>query len=381
VTPLQQEVAIVGIGQTEFSKASGRSELQLAAESAKAAIDDAGLEPSDIDGMVSFTVDANDELLLMRCLGIAELRWLSRTPFGGAAANSTIRQAAAAVVSGSASHVLVYRAFNERSGRRFGQPNEGNGGRSNWYKPIGVDTPAKTYALNFQRYMFRFGVTNEDFGRYTVVARKHAATNPNAWFYQRPMTLEDHQNSRWVVEPVLRLLDCCQESDGGVAMIVTTADRARDARNPVTRVVATAESNVFGGHVVFNHYHEDLTTAREATSLATQIFGASDVTRDDIDAAMIYENFSPSVFLQLEGLGFCGPGEARDFIAEGNIELGGKLPINTHGGLLGEGYIHGMNNVLEAVRQIRGTSVNQIAGASHVLATATRSALLLAGPS
>ncbi len=172
---------------------------------------------------------------------------------------------------------------------------------------------------------------------------------------------------------------CCQESEGGVAMIVTTGDRARDARNPVARVVATAESKVFGGHVVFNHYHEDLTTAREATSLAAQIFGASGVTRDDIDAVMIYGNFSPSVFLQLEGLGFCGPGEARDFIAEGNIELRGKSPVNAHGGLLGEGYIHGMNNVLEAVRQIRGTSVNQIAGASHVLATATRSALLLAG--
>ena len=154
-TPLQNEVAIVGIGQTEFSKASGRSELQLAAESAKAAIDDAGLMPSDIDGMVSFTVDANDELLLMRCLGIAELRWLSRTPFGGAAANSTIRQAAAALVSGSARNVLVYRAFNERSGRRFGQPNEGNGDHSNWYVPIGVDTPAKTYALNFQATCFR----------------------------------------------------------------------------------------------------------------------------------------------------------------------------------------------------------------------------------
>jgi acetyl-CoA acetyltransferase len=377
VTAIASQAAIVGIGQTEFSKASGRSELQLALEASMAAIHDAGLRPSDIDGMVSFTQDTNDELLLMRGLGVQEVRWLSRTPWGGAAANATIRHAAAAVVSGAARHVLVYRAFNERSGRRFGQPHDRTGDLSNWYLPFGVDTPAKTYALHFQRYMKRFGVTNADFGRYTVVARKHAATNPNAWFYHRPITMEDHQNSRWVVQPVLRLLDCCQESDGGVALVVTTGDRARDTPNPPARIVATAESNVFGGHVLYNHYHAELSTAREARSLGAQLFDQSGVSRDDIDAVMIYENFSPSVFLQLEGMGFCGVGEAKDFIAEGNIELGGSLPVNTHGGLLGEGYIHGMNNLLEGVRQLRGTSPNQVPGASHVLATATRSAVIL----
>jgi acetyl-CoA acetyltransferase len=278
-----------------------------------------------------------------------------------------------------ARHVLIYRAFNERSGRRFGQPHGPGGEQSSWYLPVGVDTPAKTYALHFQRYMHRFGVTNRDFGEYSVVARKHAATNPNAWFYGRPITIDDHQSSRWVVEPVLRLLDCCQESDGGVAMIVTTTERARDGRAAAVRVLATAESNVFGGHVVYNHYHDDLTTAREARSLASQLFDDSGIRREEIDAAMIYENFSPSVFLQLEGLGFCGPGEARDFIAGGNIEVGGSLPVNPHGGLLGEGYIHGMNNMLEAVRQIRGTAANQVRGASRVMVTATRSALVLGG--
>ena len=230
---LKDQAIIAGIGQTEFSKASGRSELQLAAEAALAAIKDAGMTPSDIEGLVTFTLDSSDELLLMRTLGIPELRYWSRTPHGGAEAHTTVQHAALAVASGAAKAVLVYRAFNERSGRRFGQPNARVTPPGwNWYLPFGLDTPAKIYALQFQRYMHEYGLTNEDFGRYTVVARKHAATNPSAWFYERPITLEDHQNSRWIVEPIIRLLDCCQESDGGVAIVVTAAERANDLPNP-----------------------------------------------------------------------------------------------------------------------------------------------------
>ena len=192
---INDRAAIVGIGQTEFSKDSGRSELQLAAEASRAAIADAGLQPSDIDGMITFTLDTSDELLLMRALGVPEIRYWSRTPHGGAGANTTVLQAAAAVASGAARNVLIWRAFNERSGNRFGQPHQQAIAPGwNWYLPFGLDTPAKIYSLTFQRYMDRYGLTNEDFGRYTVVARKHAATNPNAWFYQRPITLDDHQS-------------------------------------------------------------------------------------------------------------------------------------------------------------------------------------------
>jgi acetyl-CoA acetyltransferase len=178
-----RETAIVGIGQTEFSKASGRSELQLAAEASKAALDDAGLKPSDIDGMVTFTLDSNDELALMRSLGIPGLRWTARGPFGGAAASATVQLAAAAVAAGAAKAVLVYRAFNERSGIRFGQPAGGYGmAGGSMHVPFGLDTPAKIYALWYQQYMQKYGVTNEDLGRYVVVAREHAATNPAAWY-------------------------------------------------------------------------------------------------------------------------------------------------------------------------------------------------------
>jgi acetyl-CoA acetyltransferase len=370
--------AIVGIGQTEFSKCSGRSELQLAAEAVRAAIADAGLEPADIDGTVTFVQDSNDELALMRAVGIPNVRWTSRTPFGGGGASATIEHAAAAVVAGCADAVVVYRAFNERSGHRFGQPVAGALGTSqSWYRPYGLDTPAKMYSLWFQRYMHAYGLTNEDFGRYTVVARKHAATNPTAWYYDRPITLDDHQSSRWIVEPILRLLDCCQESDGGVACVVTSAERARDLRHPVVTIEGATQGNVIDGDVVFNYYHPDITRFPEAEYTAAQLWASTGLRPSDIDVALIYENFSPVVFYQLEAYGFCGLGEAKDFITGGNIEIGGTLPVNTHGGLLGEAYIHGVNNLLEGVRQLRGSAANQVPDVHRVLCSAGRSAVVL----
>jgi acetyl-CoA acetyltransferase len=375
------DVVIAGIGHTEYSKKSGRSELQLACEAASAAIDDAGLAPADVDGMVTFTLDPNDELLLMRGLGIPELRYWSRTPHGGPGSNTMVQHAAAAVTAGVANTVLLYRAFNERSGRRFGQPNQRQSVPGlNWYLPFGIDTPAKSYALVFQRYMHEFGVTNEDFGRYSVIARKHAATNPNAWFYQRPITLADHQASRWIVEPILRLLDMCQESDGGAALVVTRADRAPDLAQPAVRVVAAADGHLIDGSVQHNYYHRDLADFPEARFVARQLRDGSGIGPDDVDVAMIYENMSPIVFLQLEAYGFCGRGEAKDFIADGNIELHGRLPVNPNGGLLGEGYIHGVNNVIEAVRQLRGSAANQVRDVDHVLVAAGRSGLVLGKP-
>jgi acetyl-CoA acetyltransferase len=369
---------VAGIGQTEFSKDSGRSELQLAAEASRAAIADAGLTPAQIDGAVTFTLDSNDELALARTLGIPELRFTSRTRGGGGGACATIQHAAAAVLSGMADAVLVYRAFNERSGRRFGQPQgQLRDPAWNWYQPFGLDTPAKIYGLQFQRYMHRYGVTNEDFGRYTVVARQHAATNPAAWFYERPITLEDHQASRWIAEPILRLLDCCQESDGGVALVVTRDDRAADLPHPAARVEAASQSHLCDGDEMFNYFHAELAEFAEAAALGRQLYAATGLRPADIDVALLYENFSPIVFLQLEAYGFCGPGEARDFIAEGRIGLDGDIPVNTNGGLLGEAYIHGMNLITEGVRQIRGTAANQIAGVEHVLVSAGRSGLVL----
>ena len=370
---LRNRAAIAGIGQTEFSKASGRSELQLACEAVKAALDDAGLSPRDVDGLVTFTMDSSEEAEVARNLGIPKLTMFSRVPYGGGGACAVVMQAAMAVATGAADVVVCYRAFNERSGMRFGGPGMASVTLPpflDMYGPYGLLSPASWVALNARRYMHEYGVTNEDFGRIAVVDRKHAATNPNAWFYERPITLEDHQRSRWIVEPVLRLLDCCQESDGGVALVVTTPERARDLRQRPAVITAAAQGAANDGELMTSYYREEITGLPEMGIVAKKLWADSGLTPNDIQTAFLYDHFTPFVLVQLEELGFCARGEAKHFATIENLSIGGRLPINTSGGLLGEGYIHGMNGITEAVRQIRGTSCNQVANVEHVLVTA-----------
>jgi acetyl-CoA acetyltransferase len=203
-----------------------------------------------------------------------------------------------------------------------------------------------------------------------VVARRHAATTPNAWFYRRPITLDDHQQSRWIVEPVLRLLDCCQESDGGVALVVTTPERARDLRQPPAVIVAAAQGAADDGELMTSYYRPEITGLPEMRVVADKLWADSGLGPGDIQTAFLYDHFTPFVLVQLEELGFCRRGEGKDFATVENLSLGGRLPINTSGGLLGEAYIHGMNGISEAVRQIRRTSVNQVPDVEHVLVTA-----------
>lgn len=378
--------SIAGIGQTEFSKAAGRSEAQLACEAIRAALTDAGLSPSDVDGLVSYTIDPVEETELVRALGIAEVGWSSRMPYGGAGSQGVILHAAAAVASGAARVVVVYRAVKARSGRRFGAASTGPSPTSShagttamqWCYPYGVLTPASWMSLNATRYMHTFGVSNADFGRAVVQLREYAATNPAAHFHGRPITLEDHQDSRWIAEPSMRLFDCCQETDGAVAMVVTATDRAMDTPAPVV-IAATAGAGLFESEVATDHYLADLSVMGGSIALARRIFDGSGVKRADLDAAMIYDAFSPVFFMQLEALGFCGFGEAKDFIADGHIGPGGSLPCNTNGGLIGEGYIHGLNLTLEAVRQVRGSAVNQVTDARLVLVAASRTGVVLGG--
>ena len=373
MSSLGGKAAIAGIGQTEFSKESGRSELQLACEAVKAAIDDAGLRPHHIDGMVTFTMDSSDEIEIARSVGIGDLTFFTRVPHGGGAAAGTVAQAAMAVATGTANAVVCYRAFNERSGFRFGGSTaRSSGEKPLWlapYAPFGLLTPAAWVALHAQRYMSTYGVTNEDFGRISVVDRAHAARNPDAWFYQRPITLEDHQNSRWVIEPVLRLLDCCQESDGGVALVITSVERARDLPEPPAVIRAAVQGAAFDGEVMTSYYRNDISGLPEMGVVAEKLWRDSGLKATDIQTAFLYDHFTPFVFAQLEELGFCGRGEAKDFATVENLSLGGTLPINTNGGLLGEAYIHGMNGITEGVRQVRGTSCNQVDNVEHVLVT------------
>jgi acetyl-CoA acetyltransferase len=371
-TALSGRSAIVGIGQTEFSKESGRTELRLACEAVGAALDDAGLSPAEVDGLVTFSMDTSEELEVARNVGLGSLSLFSRIPYGGGAAGGTVLQAAMAVATGVADVVVCYRAFNERSGSRFG--NFGGSITSmplwmSWYAPFGLMTPAAWVALYARRYMDTYGVTNEDFGRIAVVDRLHAATTPDAWFFERPITMEDHQNSRWIIEPVLRLLDCCQESDGGVAIVVTSAERARTLRQTPAIVTAAAQGAWRDGEMMTNYYRDDMTGLPDMGVVAERLWEMSGLAPRHISTAFLYDHFTPFVLMQLEELGFCERGEAKDFATIANLTLGGTLPINTNGGLLGEAYIHGMNGITESVRQIRGTSCNQVADVEHVLAT------------
>ncbi|GAA0491620.1 lipid-transfer protein [Streptomyces sp. NPDC046215] len=362
------KAAVVGIGATEFSKDSGRTELALAAEAVRAALADAGLTPADVDGLVTFTMDTSPEITVAQAAGIGELTFFSRVHYGGGAACATLQQAALAVASGVAEVVVCYRAFNERSGRRFGsgvrhrEPTP-EGVALGWALPFGLLTPASWVAMIARRYLHTFGLQPEIFGHVAVTDRRYAATNPAAYFHGRPITLADHAASRWIAEP-LRLLDCCQETDGGQAIVVTSLDRARTLPHPPAVIVAAAQGASRAQEQMTSFYRDDLTGLPEMGVVARQLWRSSGLSPGDIDVGILYDHFTPFVLMQLEEFGFCAPGEGAGFVADD------LLPLNTHGGQLGEAYLHGMNGIAEAVRQVRGTSVNQVPGAGRVLVTA-----------
>jgi acetyl-CoA acetyltransferase len=248
--------------------------------------------------------------------------------------------------------------------------------------PYGIHTAAQGFALNIARYMHDYGVTNADFAPVTIADRRHAATNPAAFFYGKPITVDDHQSSRWIVEPALRLLDCCLESDGAVAIVVTSAERARDLPHPPVHITAAAQGLVTPA--MRNFYGASITDSAEVAVAATKMWHDADLTPADMQLAILYDHFTPLVLMQLEALGFCASGEVKDFVAGGRIELGGELPVNTNGGQLGEAYIHGMNGIAEAVRQVRGTAINQVPEVAHVVVTSgpgvPTSSLILSAP-
>ena len=372
-TAITDECAIVGIGQTEFSENSRRSELQLTVECVKTAIEDAGLKPSDIDGMVTFTIDGSDEIAVARGLGSEELRFFSRIPHGGGGAMSLVHQAVMAITTGMCRAVVGYRALNGSSGMHF-NPGAAGGPLTtdqihwSWYMPYGLMTPASWVAMFTQRYMHEYGATDECLAEIAVTTRKHAAHNPNAIFYERPITKEDYYKSGWLVEP-LRLCDCCPDTDGGAAFVVTSAEWARDLQHPPAIVRGVAQGAAYDQEVMTSFYRNTISDLPECDLVADQCYEQSGLGSDDIDAAVIYDAFTSLVLFQLESFGFCKRGEGYEFVKGGTLGLDGRLPCNTHGGQLGEAYIQGVNGVNEGVRLIRGTSINQPKKSNHVLVT------------
>jgi acetyl-CoA acetyltransferase len=377
--------AIAGMGQTEFSRNAGRTELQLASEAVVAACADARIDVGQVDGLVSYTIDPVEETELVRSVGLQEIGYSTRVPYGGGGSMGVLMHAAAAVAAGVADVVVAYRAVRARSGSRFGGAKvavtvgntHAGTTASQWCTPHGVLTPASWMALNATRYMHQYGVTNEDFGRAVVQLRAYAATNPDAWGYKRPMTLADHQASRWIAEPSIRMFDCCQETDGAIALVVTNRERAADTPHRPVGIAAVAGAGLFEQEIASDHYRPDLSIMESSVVLARRLFDDAGFARDEIGLAMIYDAFSPILLMQIEALGFCGFGEGKGFVADGNLAPAGALPCNTNGGLIGEGYIHGLNMVTEAVRQIRGTAANQLHSVDVALVSASRTGAIL----
>ena len=368
---IRNKAAIAGIGQTEFSKDSGRSTLHMALEVILQALDDAGLQPKDVDGVVKMR--ANDDLFeidLLRSLDLPNLRFFSEIPHGGGAACGTVAHAATAVAAGMADVVVTFRSLNERSERRFGESAVGGrvGGWMQYTLPHGLVTPAQWIAMFAQRYLHEFGHTTEAFGRVSVLARKHAATNPHAMMYERPITLEDHQSSRWISEP-LRLLDCCLDTDGACAAIVVSAEKAKALKSTPAFIASAAQGTGARAEMMTSYQRDDITRLEEAEAAARDLYDRAGLEPSDIDVAEIYDHFTPMVLMALEAYGFAEPGRAPALFADGALELDGDMPLNTHGGHLGEGYLHGFGHIVEAVRQIRGEAVNQASNVRNVLVT------------
>ena len=357
---IRDRAAIVGIGETEFSWDSGRSEIQLACEAIKAACDDAGISPQEIDGLVRYEMDTNNETLLVQSLGIQNLRHWECVSFGGGAGNAVVGHAAAAVAAGFCNYVVCFRAANLRSNVRLGQargPDRIAGGQTAFATPWGNMAPAHQFGLFVRRYMHMSGATSQHFGWVAVTLREHASRNPRA-LRKDPITLDDHQNSRMVADP-LHLLDICQENDGAAAIVLTTPDRAKNLRHADTLTLVEAAAQGSGPQNEGIIYRPDLAVA-ESVNTARDLWARARLGPSDMDALMFYDHFTPFCLLNLEAYGFVPFGEAKDFVEGGhNIRFDGMLPTNTHGGNHSEAYIHGLTHTQEAVRLIRGTSTAQ----------------------
>jgi acetyl-CoA acetyltransferase len=360
---LKNETAIAGIGLTEFSRHSGVSELSLAAQCIKAACDDAGLEPAAIDGLVTYTMDSTDEIEVARAVGAGDLSFFSRINYGGGAAVGTIAQAAMAVATGQATTVVCYRAMNGRSGKRMGQGVSGEISSSDhihwsWYMPYGMLIPGSWIAMIANKYMHTYGVTREDLGSVAISQRNHALRNPRAYGYGKPLTMEEYLASKRIADP-LCLYDFCQETDGGCAILITSAERARDLQQTPAIIRGVTQASTRGQEQMTSYYRDDMLSLPEMEMAAARVYAMAGLGPDDIDAACLYDAFTSEIIMQLESFGFCGRGEGKDLVREGALDIDGRLPNNTHGGLISEGYIHGMNNIAEGVRLIRGSSTSQ----------------------
>jgi len=382
-SPILDATAIVGIGQTAFAKTLEQPETELAASAVVAALDDAGIDPGEVDGLVSYTAETTDEVTMAKNIGAGDITFFSQVGYGGGAGCATVGHAAMAVATGQATVVVAWRS--RKRGARASRPWAAAPTRlpvqAQWTRACGLLRPVDEVAVLTRRYMHEYGATREHLAEVAMAIRAYANENPAALMYDKVMTLEDYMAARWVSEP-LCLFDNCLETDGALAAVIVSKERAADCPQPPVLIHSFAQGLHRQHESMVNYYCDDPLSG-PAWTCAQKLWAQSELTPNDISVAQIYDAFTPLVLLSLEGYGFCERGEAPDFVADGNLRPLGRLPTNTSGGGLSEAYVHGFNLITEGVRQIRGTSSAQVNDPTACLVTSGEgvptSALVLRG--
>ena len=370
-----RRACVVGIGETEYRRWGGiqdRSEFQLACQAIGAAARDAGLPIASLDGFATYAELRIDAATLQLALGLPRLRY-SSSVWGGRGGGScgALAHAAMAVEAGHADHVVVFRSLAQGQSRRYGRIDPARP-QGNMAAPFGLFTAPQMIALVLQRYAHDYELDPADMAEVALACRDNASRNPRALMRDRPLTLEQCLTARLIADP-LRLYDCCLETDGACAVIVTTAERARDLAHRPIEILAATEYGEGGwgvGPMGSHNMPADRYTTGGQRDLGTELFARAGVKPADIDTAQLYDHFTGMVLIELEDFGFCARGEGAAFARGGRLRWpNGGLPINTAGGSLSEAYVHGLNHVTEAVRQLRGTSTSQVPDAKLCLVT------------
>jgi len=364
---LQDAAAITGVGETIYRRGpSEHSALSLQLQAGLAAVRDAGLQPGDIDGLLPSSVGNATAEDFIENFGLKDLRFSGTVPMGGASAVAGLQLAQAVVAAGICRHVLLVVGRDGRAGNIGARLRATPQFRTvaEFETPSGAFAPVELYAPMARRHMATYGTRSEDFAHIAVTMRRHALTQPNA-VMKKPMTVADHQASRLIADP-FRLFDCSLETSGAAAVVVSARAAAADLRQRPVHLLATAEGHPDSPSAISQR--PDLTRLGIAKA-AQRAFDLAGVSRDQIDVAQIYDCFTYIVLCQLEDLGFCAKGEGAAFVRDGGIGLGGRLPVNTHGGLLSQAHMVGMNHIVELVRQLRGEAANQVTDAQLGLVT------------
>jgi acetyl-CoA acetyltransferase len=368
---IRDKSAIVGLGQTRLSsRGLEEDELTLACLAISAAIDDAGIRPEEVDGLALFDMESKREVEVARNLGLGEITFFAEVGYGGGAACATVGHAAMAVATGQCEVAVAWRARKRaaKSTRVWSQVAKRLDDPDQWVRPAGLLRPVDEIAMLTRRYMHEYGLSREQLANVAIAQRRHANRNPDAAMYDRELDLEQYLSARWISEP-LCLYDNCLESDGALAVVITSVERARDLRRPPVYIHAYAQGLPRQHQTMSSFFCEDPLEG-PSHAAARRLWANSEIKPQDLSCAQIYDAFSPLVLLSLEGYGLCKRGEAGAYAEDGGLEWdGGRLPVNTSGGSLSEAYVHGFNHVAEGVRQMRGEATSQVEDASSCLVT------------